>query len=133
MKKMLFIICALLMLSGCAHSVLLQSGEKLSFPSDSKTHRIAALPGMYVVDGRSCFKEIQTSGTVVIVDEYPSYDFAHRFTAYFETPGSKNAAALIFRGDSFPISVVTEEQWTKMKANDRMQAIGADARIQPEP
>jgi len=71
---------------------------------------------MFVVEGDSCLKEITTNGTVVIVDEQPSYRYEHRFTAYFVPSAKPKAVELIFRGNSFPIRVLTEKEWKNMKA-----------------
>lgn len=110
-------LCCLVVLSGCAHSVRLPSGEKITFPSGSKIQRVDVKPGMIVVYGQSCFKEISETGTVVIVDEQPTYDYSHGFTALFISATNPSVAELIFRGDSFPIGVVTKEQWKTTTAN----------------
>ena len=131
MKRPLLAICCVLLLAGgcvlmlscCSGSVQLQSGEKLSFPLGSMSWSKEAHAGMVVVERDSCLKEIATNGTVVIVDEQPRYRYEHRFTAYFVPSAKPKAVELIFRGNSFPIRVLTGEEWQKMKANKQADAV----------
>jgi len=124
MKRIFPILVCLLLFAGCyvllfsdyAGSVRLQSGEKLSFPFGSMSWSKKAHAGMFVVEGDSCLKEITTNGTVVIVDEQPAYRYEHRFTVYFVPSAKPKAVELIFRGNSFPIRVLTEKEWQNMKA-----------------
>ena len=96
--------------------------------------RVNAQSGMHIVqpgitrevEGYVSLARLSQSGTVVIVDEQPKYDYAHGFAAYFVPDQNPKKIRLIFRGDSFPISMAKESEWKKM-SNNQIQDIGTNA------